>query len=490
MTSKSCLKAYSHVWILTLTGLLLRLYGLKDESLWLDESVSAEVSMLSIHELFDFAISRDVHPPLYYIILHYWVLFFGNSEVALRLPSVVFSTGSIPIFYFFSKNVFNQRIAGIATTLLVCSPIYIYYAQEARTYSFFIFCTLGSLYFLHLILIRKKIALSTVTAYILFTCAFLYQHVYGIFFFAAQLTFIGISFSFSNFSLKTKQLRLLIIAFLVIFIIYSPWIGILITQVNKVNSGYWIQEPEFRNLISSLFQLSISKEAVLLLFVVWQGHNFILKRKTWQTLKHYGHLWPLQILLISLWFILPVSLSFIISKVTTPIFLLRPLLPVSLAAYLFIALIIDSIDHKYWVKRITFSVLLLLFLAKVMVEYNTATKENWRGAAAWIMEQHTDRTILIHANFCKIPLEYYLKKEMSIIGLPIRNSSDLLSERTAIINDIKALNPVSEKRVLFITSHQKQTTPWLLEQFYNQHYSCVDSIVFDGITIFELNTTN
>ena len=103
MISKSYIKAYGHIWALTLIGLLLRVYGLNDESLWLDEAISADVGMLPINELFDFVKSRDVHPPLYYILLHYWILLFGNSEVALRLPSVLFSTASIPLFYFFGK---------------------------------------------------------------------------------------------------------------------------------------------------------------------------------------------------------------------------------------------------------------------------------------------------------------------------------------------------------------------------------------------------
>jgi hypothetical protein len=243
-------------------------------------------------------------------------------------------------------------------------------------------------------------------------------------------------------------------------------------------------------LISSIFKLSFSKEAALLLFLVWQSQNFILKNKPWQTLKSYGQLWSLQILLILLWLIVPISLSFLISKITTPIFLVRPLLPVSLAAYLLIALIIDSVDHKYWVKRITLSVLVLLSLSKVIAEYNTATKENWRGVASWIEEQHSDKSILIHANFCKTPLEYYLKKEMSIIGLPIDNSPSLLFERTTIITDIETLSPFFKKTLFFIISHQKHTTPWLLEQFANHSYLCTDSIAFDGITIFELNRTN
>ena len=59
------------------------------QSLWRDEAFSV---MLARHSLLDIVrlSAGDFTPPLYYILLHVWMTFFGSSEIAVRLLSFVF----------------------------------------------------------------------------------------------------------------------------------------------------------------------------------------------------------------------------------------------------------------------------------------------------------------------------------------------------------------------------------------------------------------
>ena len=45
-------------------------------------------------------IAKDVHMPLYFVALHYWELFFGTSELAIRSLSLLFFLLSIPVMFF------------------------------------------------------------------------------------------------------------------------------------------------------------------------------------------------------------------------------------------------------------------------------------------------------------------------------------------------------------------------------------------------------
>ena len=36
---------------------------------------------------------------LYYVILHWWTRVAGTSEIALRIPSVIFATATVPLVY-------------------------------------------------------------------------------------------------------------------------------------------------------------------------------------------------------------------------------------------------------------------------------------------------------------------------------------------------------------------------------------------------------
>lgn len=54
------------------------------KNFWTDELWSINATGQSLASTLD-AVSRDVHPPLYFLLLHAWTLAFGNSEVSLRV---------------------------------------------------------------------------------------------------------------------------------------------------------------------------------------------------------------------------------------------------------------------------------------------------------------------------------------------------------------------------------------------------------------------
>src|SRR5271154_7393020 len=75
---------------------LLRWSGLDSQSLWMDEGYTLWISRLSPHRIWQ-VLSWDTSTPLYYILLHYWIKCFGDSDVSLRSLSALFGTISIPL---------------------------------------------------------------------------------------------------------------------------------------------------------------------------------------------------------------------------------------------------------------------------------------------------------------------------------------------------------------------------------------------------------
>ncbi len=75
------------------------------------------------------------HPPLYYMLLHYWNQAFGEAEPLVRLFSVPPGVLMIPVTYVLGARLFN-RTAGVAAAFIVAaSPQLIFYSREARMYS-------------------------------------------------------------------------------------------------------------------------------------------------------------------------------------------------------------------------------------------------------------------------------------------------------------------------------------------------------------------
>ena len=119
-------------WLLlgvTLAGAILRVYLLGDKSIWLDEAFSIALSRRSLDDLLRLTVLADTHPPLYYILLKYWLL-LGQSEGAVRLLSALFSTAAIPAVYLLASTLYEDRNAGLlGAVILAFSPFQIWYAQ-------------------------------------------------------------------------------------------------------------------------------------------------------------------------------------------------------------------------------------------------------------------------------------------------------------------------------------------------------------------------
>lgn len=123
-------------------GFLLRLINLKQQPFWGDEVLSLDIVMQyhNIHQMLHYLADVEVHPPLYYLMLHFWTGWFGTGTVGVKSLSLIFGLGCIPAAYFFAKSLFkNQRVALLTALLVAVLPFQLQFSQEARPYIIFCF---------------------------------------------------------------------------------------------------------------------------------------------------------------------------------------------------------------------------------------------------------------------------------------------------------------------------------------------------------------
>jgi uncharacterized membrane protein len=91
------------------------------------------------------------HPPVYFVLAHWWMRFFRPSEdslvwIARSLPAL-FGVISVPAIYFLGRFAFNSRlVCQCAAAMMAVSPYGIYLAQEARHYTLGILLVIASLF--------------------------------------------------------------------------------------------------------------------------------------------------------------------------------------------------------------------------------------------------------------------------------------------------------------------------------------------------------
>lgn len=131
-----------------LVGAFLRLYRLGYQSIWGDESLTVQVYSAgrNFHELWSHIWARAFHPPLYFVLVHYWYL-LGKSEFMLRFPSALFGIAAIPVVYLIARRLFGSRVGVISAFVVALSPFHIWYSQEARMYTLQVLLASASILF-------------------------------------------------------------------------------------------------------------------------------------------------------------------------------------------------------------------------------------------------------------------------------------------------------------------------------------------------------
>ena len=113
---------------------IVRFISLTDRYFWCDEASSVLTSRYDVGALLYHA-SFDVHPPLYYLLLHGWMVLFGDGIMAARSLSTVFGVVTVALAMRFTRWLANERAALIAGWLMAIMPMAVRYSREARMYA-------------------------------------------------------------------------------------------------------------------------------------------------------------------------------------------------------------------------------------------------------------------------------------------------------------------------------------------------------------------
>ena len=114
--------------------------------MWLDETFSVWLANHSVGEMLPWIVRIDQHPPLYYLLLHYWIALTGDTPYNVRLLSVLFGAATIPVIYLIGKRLSGVVVGLAAAVFLALSPFNIYFAQEAWMYTLLTFNAAVAIY--------------------------------------------------------------------------------------------------------------------------------------------------------------------------------------------------------------------------------------------------------------------------------------------------------------------------------------------------------
>ena len=211
---------------------------------WGDEAWTSLISQLPYLQMLK-TTAADFHPPGYYSIVEVVYKFLPPTEIVTRSISIVFYLLTIFLVYKLASYV-RGRLFGILSAIVVAvNPIFFAYAFEARNYTMFAFAATGSIYCL--VKLSQKFTKVNALGFVLFSTLGIYTHYYMFFILAAQSLHI-LLFDRKIFWKVTGL-------YLIVAILYLPWLPFLASQIKSVGESYWIGAIDRRTHFEAILRI-------------------------------------------------------------------------------------------------------------------------------------------------------------------------------------------------------------------------------------------
>jgi len=130
-------------WSLIALAAVLRLPRL-GRSLWYDEIYYSTHERFATWSQLSDSLPTSIAAPLYRILLFGWVSVFGDADIVVRLPSMLFGLGSIALACGIARRRFGAEIALGTGLWLSLSPAHVWYSQEGTPYAMVLCLTLAA----------------------------------------------------------------------------------------------------------------------------------------------------------------------------------------------------------------------------------------------------------------------------------------------------------------------------------------------------------
>jgi mannosyltransferase len=431
-------------------------------SLWGDEAFSAILSMKSVTEIVKI-ITHDTSPPLYNLTEHFWFQLFGTSEVAIRALSFLYYLIAVYFVFKIGEYLWNRKTGLLAAVLAFLNPFFFIYAFEGRMYSILALGVTASMYFFIKIIFSKKVRTLDQVGYISATAWALYSHHFAIFAIFVQGLWFFILLITRH---KAHTIRLLV-SFITIGILYSPWLLPLYSQTKMVGTGFWLGRPDLKILLGVILEYLAggirNANLNLLYFPLYQIAVvlalFILALRQWlnDTKK--------TLILLS-WFLGPILATWLVSQKFTSIFYDRYLLYAIPA----VMLILASNLRKFGIYLALVFIGLLVFIDYSY--FTHPTKRPFRELASYVLEVKKGDDYLINWNsaahhlweskYYGIPAPLYIPQNVALpyfVGTALMTKDDIINKIPDKIDvpcpqniTCKSPNSIKVNRVGVITS--------------------------------------
>lgn len=394
--------------------------------IWYDELFTMGLADQPFGKLISIT-ARDVHPPLYYMIVKLFQIVFGSIMGGIHLVVIAKLVSALPFFFCILyaatkvRKHFGMLAAGIFSFLLLSMPQMADYTVEIRMYGYAVFFVMaGMLHAYEVIHEKRKKNYANWIALTFYSLAACYTHYFACV--AACMVYLYLFFSFWREHNLKRNVKLFFLSGLFCTAGYLPWITAVVTkQVGQIKDNYWIQPLSWRSLggcIKFLFQPFFNDERLnaalaVLLFLCYGGLLTLLfvkwmrKGQEEEREKAFFVLGCVAVLVGIVLF------GFLASFLIRPIFVYRYMLPALGVFWLAFAVLISEVKAK---KYIYIPILLCLLVIGLRNYRSFYGEEMWKRvqmdkAKEALLEIEEEDVLVFNFDQTQAVVSYYLPNQ-------------------------------------------------------------------------------
>lgn len=359
-----------------------------------DEAFSVFHAQQTVPELLQ-TLNKEANPPLYYLILHFWIKLFGIGLFAVKSLNIILSIGTAFFLFKLTKKVGNVWIIFSVSACFLFSNLHFDFSHEIRAFQLVLLLTAASYYvLLSFIETQKKTWLLTL---VILNAAMPFSHYNAVL--VPLVQFLGVLFYWNENKKIVVQLflsyvfsALLFLPQLIVFKGVIPdenfWLGLSTWDDFKFIFAKVIgNDTAFLALVTPYFLSPIIM--ILGLKFKWFSEIF-----SWRIFLQF---WML--------FLIPLLLNYALAQ-NTPSFQVRYVLFTSFGLYLSIAYLFLNLEKGKWFVRSYFLFLILQFLYQFVPAKRDG--EGWKETAEMVHSfQKRKVAIVISSSYKSRDFMYY-----------------------------------------------------------------------------------
>ncbi|MHB1712012.1 MAG: glycosyltransferase family 39 protein [Acidimicrobiales bacterium] len=238
-------------WLGVATGvvlavaLVLRFWTRSD--LWLDEALTVNISKQPVSQI-PFYLKRDGAPPLFYVLLHFWMGLFGESDLAVRSLPGVMGVATLPLVWLAGRRLGGRGVGWAATLLVATSPFAVQYDTETRMYALVALLTVLGILAIQRVMDQPRrgnlVAVAVVTALLLYT------HYWALY--LVGVTFLWLAFqAWRGRPVWRRHARPALVAMAIGGLTFLPWAPIFLFQAAHTGTP-WATPANFAAMVHAV----------------------------------------------------------------------------------------------------------------------------------------------------------------------------------------------------------------------------------------------